>query len=88
MSRPSGVFLILDVPTIEKMAGTAAGLIAQGRNIMEYEDSATKVKKEYPLDPLTVLRECRYALQIKAPEVYGRLDRVREFNGLWQFRGM
>ena len=88
MARPSGVFVILPQKEVEKIAAQAATLLAQGRNVMEYEDSATRVKKSYPSDPMTVLRECRYALQILDPKQYGAIDRVREFNGLWQVRGM
>ena len=40
------------------------------------------------MDVQQTLIECRYALQIKDPEQYGAIDRVRVYNGLWNFRGL
>ena len=56
--------------------------------MMAYTDSGTSVNKSFPMDIKTVLIECRYALQIKDPEQYGAIDRVRVYNGLWNFRGL
>lgn len=56
--------------------------------MMSYSDSGTSVNKQFPMDIQQTLIECRYALQIKAPEIYGSIDRVRVYNGLWNFRGL
>lgn len=56
--------------------------------MMAYSDSGTSVNKSWPMDVSQVLVECRYALQIKDPEQYGAIDRVRVYNGLWNFRGL
>ena len=56
--------------------------------MMSYSDSGTSVNKAFPLDVRTTLVECRYALQLKDPEQYGSIDRVRVYNGLWNFRGL
>lgn len=56
--------------------------------MMSYSDSGTSVNKQFPMDIQTVLIEARYALQLKAPEIYGSIDRVRVYNGLWNFRGL
>jgi hypothetical protein len=55
---------------------------------MEYRDSGTDIRKDWPIDPPTILLECRYALQIKLPEIYGGIDRVRVGNMLNNFRGL
>ena len=56
--------------------------------MMSYGDSGTSVSKAFPMDVQTVLVECRYALQVKDPNQYGPIDRVRVYNGLWNFRGL
>ena len=55
---------------------------------MSYSDSGTSVTKSFPMDVQQTLIECCYALQIKDPEQYGAIDRVRVYNGLWNFRGL
>ena len=66
----------------------AGSMLLEGKTMMSYSDSGTSVSKTFPLDVGTVLVECRYALQIKDPEQYGGIDRVRVYNGLWNFRGL
>ena len=56
--------------------------------MMSYSDSGTMVTKQFPLSIQQTLIECRYALQIKDPQQYGGIDRVRVYNGLWNFRGL
>lgn len=56
--------------------------------MMSYADSGTSVSKAFPMDVQTVLVEARYALQVKDPNQYGPIDRVRVYNGLWNFRGL
>ena len=87
-SRASGCFLILSQARIESIADKAASLLEEGKTMMSYSDSGTSVSKTFPMDVQTVLVECRYALQIKDPEQYGAIDRVRVYNGLWNFRGL
>jgi hypothetical protein len=60
----------------------------EGKTMMSYSDSGTSVTKSFPMDVQQTLIECRYALQIKDPEQYGAIDRVRVYNGLWNFRGL
>lgn len=87
-SRASGCFLILSQARIESIADKAASLLEEGKTMMSYSDSGTSVSKTFPMDVGTVLVECRYALQIKDPQQYGAIDRVRVYNGLWNFRGL
>jgi hypothetical protein len=88
MARATGCFLIFSQSRIESIADKAATLLMEGKTMMSYGDSGTSVSKTFPMDIQTVLIECRYALQIKDPEQYGAIDRVRVYNGLWNFRGL
>jgi hypothetical protein len=88
MARATGCFLIFSQARIESIADKAATLLLEGKTMMSYGDSGTSVSKTFPMDIQTVLIECRYALQIKDPEQYGAIDRVRVYNGLWNFRGL
>jgi hypothetical protein len=88
MARATGCFLILSQARIEEIADKAAEQLAAGRVMMSYSDSGTSVSKDWPMDVQTVLVECRYALQVKDPQQYGAIDRVRVYNGLWNFRGL
>ena len=88
MARATGCFLILSQARIEQIADKAAEQLAQGRVMMSYSDSGTSVSKDWPMDVAQVLVECRYALQLKDPQQYGAIDRVRVYNGLWNFRGL
>ena len=88
MARATGCFLILSQSRIEAIADKAAEQLAAGRVMMNYADSGTSVGKAFPMDVQTVLIEARYALQVKDPNQYGPIDRVRVYNGLWNFRGL
>jgi hypothetical protein len=88
MAQATGCFLILSQQRIEAIADKAGSLLLEGKTMMSYSDSGTSVNKSFPMDIQTVLIECRYALQIKDPEQYGAIDRVRVYNGLWNFRGL
>lgn len=88
MAQATGCFLILSQARIEAIADKAAELMTEGKTMMSYSDSGTSVNKSFPMDVQTTLIECRYALQIKDPAQYGPIDRVRVYNGLWNFRGL
>jgi hypothetical protein len=88
MARATGCFLILTQSRIEAIADRAASLLTEGKTMMSYSDSGTSVSKTFPMDIQQTLIECRYALQIKDPNQYGSIDRVRVYNGLWNFRGL
>jgi len=88
MARATGCFLILTQSRIEAIADRAASLLTEGKTMMSYSDSGTSVSKSFPMDIQQTLIECRYALQIKDPNQYGSIDRVRVYNGLWNFRGL
>ena len=88
MAQATGCFLILSQQRIEAIADKAGALLLEGKTMMSYSDSGTSVNKSFPMDIQTVLIEARYALQIKDPEQYGAIDRVRVYNGLWNFRGL
>lgn len=88
MAQATGCFLILSQARIEAIADKAASLMLEGKTMMSYSDSGTSVSKTFPMDIKTTLIECRYALQIKDPAQYGSIDRVRVYNGLWNFRGL
>jgi hypothetical protein len=88
MARATGCFLILSQARIEAIADRAASLLTEGKTMMSYSDSGTSVSKTFPMDIQQTLIECRYALQIKDPNQYGSIDRVRVYNGLWNFRGL
>jgi hypothetical protein len=88
MARPTGCFLILSQARIEALVEKAYENLASGRVLMSYSDSGTSVSKDWPMTVEQVLVECRYALQIKDPQQYGGIDRVRVYNGLWNFRGL
>ena len=86
--RATGCFLILSQARVEAIADKAGSLLEKGTVMMSYSDSGTSVGKQFPIDVQTVLIECRYALQLKDPQQYGAIDRVRVYNGLWNFRGL
>lgn len=88
MARATGCFLILSQNRIEQIADKAAELLLEGKTMMSYSDSGTTVNKQFPMDVQQTLIEARYALQIKDPNKYGAIDRVRVYNGLWNFRGL
>jgi hypothetical protein len=88
MARPTGCFLILSQARIEALVEKAYENLASGRVLMSYSDSGTSVSKDWPMTVEQVMIECRYALQIKDPQQYGGIDRVRVYNGLWNFRGL
>jgi len=88
MARATGCFLILSQARIEALVDKAYENLASGRVLMSYSDSGTSVSKDWPMTVEQVLVECRYALQIKDPQQYGGIDRVRVYNGLWNFRGL
>lgn len=88
MASPTGCFLILSQARIEAIAEKAGDLLLEGKTMMSYSDSGTSVSKTFPMSVQQTLVECRYALQIKDPEQYGSIDRVRVYNGLWNFRGL
>ena len=87
-TRPTGCFLTLPQATIEAIRDQAAAMITEGKTMMSYADSGTSVSKQFPMDPMMVLIECRYALQILDPNQYGTRDICRVYNGLWNFRGL
>ena len=87
-SRATGCFMILTQAQIEAIRDKAVEQLTAGRVVMSYSDSGTSVSKSWPIDIQTVLVECRYALQVKDPQQYGAIDRVRVYNGLWNFRGL
>lgn len=80
--------MTLTVPQIEAIRDKAISFVTSGLTVMEYKDSGTDVRKDWPMDPPTVLLECRYALQIKDPARFGGIDRVRVGNLLNNFRGL
>lgn len=88
MAQATGCFLILTQARIESIADKAGLMLLEGKTMMSYSDSGTSVSKSFPMDVKTTLVECRYALQIKDPAQYGSIDRVRVYNGLWNFRGL
>jgi hypothetical protein len=88
MARASGIFTILSVQDIEDIVARAVALLKEGKTMMEYSDSGTSVVKGWPIDINTVLIESRYALQLKDPQKYGQVDKVRVYNGLNNFRSM
>lgn len=87
-TSPKGIFMTLEVTDIEEILKSCTAIIKQGKTIMEYKDSGTDVRKDWPIDPPTTMLECRYALQIKAPEKYGAIQRTRVGNMLNNFRGL
>lgn len=87
-TSPKGIFMTLEVKDIEEILAASVAIIKQGKTIMEYKDSGTDVRKDWPIDPPTVMLECRFALQIKAPEKYGAIQRTRVGNMLNNFRGL
>jgi hypothetical protein len=88
MARAQGIFLILDISDIEEIVAQAVVLLKQGKTMMEYADSGTSVTKEFPMTIQQTLLEARYALQVKDPQRYGAIDRVRVINMLNNFRGL
>lgn len=88
MARVTGIFTILSINDIEDIVARAVTLLKEGKTMMEYSDSGTSVVKGWPLDIQTVMLEARYALQLKDPQKYGPVDRVRVYNGLNNFRSM
>lgn len=88
MARVQGIFLVLEISDIEEIVTTAVSLLKQGKTMMEYSDSGTSVTKEFPMTIQQTLLEARYALQVKDPQKYGGIDRVRVINMLNNFRGL
>jgi hypothetical protein len=87
MSR-SGIFLAYTQAEVEAILASAKTLITQGKTMMKYEDSGTSVEKQFAMPVKEVIEEARYALQIKDPITYGKIDRVRVINFLNNFRGL
>lgn len=87
-ASPKGIFMVLTIPQIEAILAKAVEAIMAGRSIMEYSDSGTTVGKQWTLAPDLVMIEARYALQLKDPERFGGVDRVRVGNLLNNFRGL
>jgi hypothetical protein len=87
-ARATGCFLILSQAQVETLRDKAFELLSKGVVMMNYSDSGTTVGKSYPMTVEAVMVECRYALQLKDPSQYGAIDRVRVYNGLWNFRGL
>ena len=88
MARAQGIFLVLEIADIEEIVAQAVVLLKQGKTMMEYSDSGTSVTKEFPMTIQQTLLEARYALQVKDPQKYGAVDRVRVINLLNNFRGL
>lgn len=88
MARVQGIFLMLEISDIEEIVTAAVSLLKQGKTMMEYSDSGTTVTKEFPMTIQQTLLEARYALQVKDPQKYGGIDRVRVINMLNNFRGL
>ena len=88
MARAQGIFLVLEIADIEEIVAQAVVLLKQGKTMMEYSDSGTSVTKEFPMTIQQTLLEARYALQVKDPQKYGAVDRVRVINMLNNFRGL
>jgi hypothetical protein len=80
--------MILTQAQVEAIRDKAVEQLTAGRVTMSYSDSGTSVSKQWPMDITCVMVECRYALQLKDPQQYGSIDRVRVYNGLWNFRGL
>jgi hypothetical protein len=80
--------MILTQAQVETIRDKAVEQLTAGRVTMSYSDSGTSVSKQWPMDITSVMVECRYALQLKDPQQYGSIDRVRVYNGLWNFRGL
>jgi hypothetical protein len=80
--------MILTQSQIEAIRDKAVEQLTMGKVTMSYSDSGTSVQKSWPMTIESVLVECRYALQLKDPQQYGSIDRVRVYNGLWNFRGL
>jgi hypothetical protein len=80
--------MILTQAQVEAIRDKAVEQLTAGRVTMSYADSGTSVSKQWPMDITSVMVECRYALQLKDPQQYGSIDRVRVYNGLWNFRGL
>ena len=80
--------MILTQAQVEAIRDKAVEQLTAGRVTMSYSDSGTSVSKQWPMDITSVMMECRYALQLKDPQQYGSIDRVRVYNGLWNFRGL
>jgi hypothetical protein len=87
-TSPKGIFMTLEIKDILEIRDKATAIVKEGKTIMEYKDSGTDIRKDWPIDPPTVLLECRYALQIKDPDRFGGIDRVRVSNMLYNFRGL
>lgn len=88
MPRATGIFLVLDICDIEEIVQTAVARMKKGLVVMEYTDSGTNVVKGWPMDIQTTLLEARYALQVKNPDKYGPIDRVRVANYSTNFRSL
>ena len=88
MARATGFFLNLKQDDIEAIVASAVAQLQAGKVMMSYSDSGTTVSKQWPMTIQQVLIEARYALQVKDPAQYGAIDRVRVYNGLWNFRGL
>jgi hypothetical protein len=86
--QPTGCFLIFTQAQLESMRDGQFSILENGKTMITYSDSGTTVTKQMGMDPRTMMVELRYALQIKDSQQYGSIDRVRVYNGLWNFRGL
>lgn len=74
-------FTVEEVLAIQKKA---KALILEGKTLMSYSDSGTSASKQFTMPVADVLDECGYALQVLAPDTYGKRRRylVSNYRGL------
>ena len=62
-------FTVAEVLAIQNQAKT---LLTEGKTVMQYSDDGSSFSSELPMNIVTVLEECKDALEYLDPDTYGR----------------
>lgn len=78
MAAAKGIFVGLSLEQVLKIQLSCVTAIEGGKTIMSYQDGGgISVQKAWPIDPQTVLLECRHALKVLDPTTYGSIRNTR-----------
>ena len=64
---------ILSEQTLLDLYNTAVRLVLEGKTIMQFAGQGSEFTSKFPIDPMIVLSEARYALKQLNPSKYGNI---------------
>lgn len=68
-----GLFTDLDEDTVLQIRAKAIEMVLAGKTLLQWSGEGTEARKAFTLPVDQVLSECRYALRMINPSVYGNL---------------